>query len=167
MAILNIGSLTANVYVTHVRCHEYQFSALSVYYILLLIHVLLSLCIGFSCMQSTAETRILIYLTEWFRPGSCSSSFGTGYSYTYNMSSYLFTVVYICMFFSGERHLSSVGVSDVCSNTLPYLKYQTAFLTIECFLNTVKFHCDVKLCNWWQCFFIILATLLPEQMWWF
>lgn len=38
-----------------------------------------SLCVLVcSYMQSTAERRTPTYLIEWYRPGSCSSSFGRG-----------------------------------------------------------------------------------------
>lgn len=78
MAILNIDGLTAHIYITHVSSSNLSSHPHLLCHTGLLISVLLSsLCFVFSCMPSTAERKTLIYLTEWFSPGSCSSSFGS------------------------------------------------------------------------------------------
>lgn len=71
---MNIGRLTANVYVTHVRILMMSLMDCRAFHKRRVVMDRSSLLRSFT--PSTAEIRTLIYLTEWSRHGSCSSLSG-------------------------------------------------------------------------------------------
>lgn len=128
LVVLSIGSLTANVYVTHVRVSDiasevYLCSRFSYW-----LTAAVPLC--FSCMLSTAETGILICLTEWFRRGSCSSSSGTVCTYSLVPNA---TFVYFCACLPislGELHLSWFILCCCVNNTEESFKALTSVVVM-------------------------------------
>ncbi len=132
-----------------------------------LISILSFLCVILSCMRSTAETRTLIYLTEWYRRGSCSSSFGTQSLLIYSAHTvqvlivlpiHLLILMCACVFFYSKALLLSVCVRDVCNSTCT-----TVFLTKEKCIFEHSYR-TICICFW----FLIISRgrLFLLQMLW-